>query len=79
MPSCFRLAAAVGSVYHTKLGHDSEGPLPRSYFGRGAIRDFEQALQRRLDDVERTIDERNLTRPAYRYLRPSEIPQSINI
>lgn len=73
------IAKLLGSVYHTKLGHYSEGPLPRSYFGRGAIRDFEQALQRRLDDVERTIDERNLTRPAYRYLRPSEIPQSINI
>jgi hypothetical protein len=50
-----------------------------SYFGPGAVGDLEAAFVAELDGVERTILERNRSRPAYRYLLPSEIPQSINI
>lgn len=68
----------LGSVYHTQLGHYPSKP-GRGWFGRGPVHELELALHVRLGDVERTIDARNLERPSYRYLRPSEIPQSINI
>lgn len=68
----------LGTAYHTRLGHYPDKPT-RPWFGKGPVRTFEQALQARLDQVEATIDERNRQRPSYRYLRPSEIPQSINI
>lgn len=69
----------LGEVYYTRLGNYREGLISRPWFGRGAVHELEQAFQARLEDVERTIDTRNESRPSYRYLRPSEIPQSINI
>jgi arachidonate 15-lipoxygenase len=69
----------LGSLYHSRLGHYRKGPAGMSYFGPGAIGNLEAAFVTKLDDVERTIQERNQSRRAYRYLLPSEIPQSINI
>ncbi len=69
----------LGSLYHSRLGHYGKGPAGVSYFGPGAIGDLEAAFVTELDGVERTIQERNRSRRAYRYLLPSEIPQSINI
>ncbi|WAS95594.1 lipoxygenase family protein [Nannocystis punicea] len=67
----------LGTHYHGRLGQYSRGPA--SWFGPDAGRELEAAFGRRLAEVERTISERNLRRPAYRYLLPSQIPQSINI
>jgi hypothetical protein len=69
----------LGSLYHSRLGHYGRGPVGVSYFGPGAIGSLEAAFVKELDDVERTVQERNQSRPAYRYLLSSEIPQSINI
>lgn len=74
----FAILDLLGSVYHTQLGHYPSKP-GRGCFGRGPVHELELALRVRLANVERTIDARNLERPSYRYLRPSEIPQSINI
>lgn len=69
----------LGAHYHGRLGHYSRGPAGVSWFGPGPVRELEAAFVRRLADVEQTITERNQRRPAYRYLLPSQIPQSINI
>ncbi len=74
----------LGSLYHTRLGHYPEGPgrggkPGRGWFGSRPLRNFEMAFRTHLEDIEATIDARNQSRPDYRYLRPSEIPQSINI
>ncbi|MFO0758431.1 MAG: lipoxygenase family protein [Byssovorax sp.] len=65
----------LGSVHYTKLGHYTAGP---GWF-IGAAGDLARAFARDLDDVERTIEERNRTRRPYIHLLPSRIPQSINI
>lgn len=67
----------LGTHYHGRLGHYSRGPV--SWFGPGAGKELEAAFGRKLAAVEQTIRERNLRRPSYRYLLPSQIPQSINI
>ena len=69
----------LGTLCHTRLGWYPEGRLGRSYFGDGELVALAEGFRARLDEVEATIDDRNLERPCYRYLRPSEIPQSINI
>lgn len=68
----------LGELHYTRLGHYSGGPLGGSSFAP-AIAALEQAFQRDLSDVERTIEERNRTRTPYVHLLPSRIPQSINI
>ena len=70
----------LGLVHHTRLGHYPKGPAGTSYFGPGGGVDvLEAAFVQQLHDVESTIQERNRSRPAYPYLLPSLIPQSINI
>jgi len=70
----------LGGIYHTKLGHYPRlGPLRVGWFGSGRLDELEEALHAQLEHAEATIDARNRERPSYRYLRPSEIPQSINI
>lgn len=64
----------LGSVYFTRLGVYEEGHFtdPRVAAPLGQ---FQQKLQ----DAEATIIQRNNTRRPYEFLRPSLIPQSINI
>lgn len=69
----------LGEHHHTRLGYYPRGPAGASHFGPGPIAELEHAFQRSLADVEATIRERNRDRMAYRYLLPSQIPQSINI
>lgn len=69
----------LSSVYHTRLGHYARSGLPGGWFGSPVVHDLERALHQDLERVETEIDARNASRPAYRFLRPSEIPQSINI
>jgi arachidonate 15-lipoxygenase len=64
----------LGTTHYTALGRYNAQDLcdPR-------VTAPMQAFQQDLDAVARTIDERNLARPTYSFLKPSAIPQSINI
>lgn len=64
----------LGSVYFTKLGQYEDG-----HFTDSKVAAPLQAFQQRLQEIEATIDRRNSERPVYNYLKPSNIPQSINI
>jgi len=70
----YNLLSLLGSVYYNKLGEYKQG-----YFTDEKVKPLLQAFQSHLQQVENTIKERNLHRPAYEYLLPSKIPQSINI
>lgn len=70
----YNLLSLLGSVYYNKLGEYEQG-----YFTDEKVKPLLQAFQSHLQQVENTIKERNLHRPAYEYLLPSKIPQSINI
>ena len=65
----------LGSVYYTKLGQYKEGhfkdPKVKSYLGK---------FQNQLRDIEIEISKKNFSRlMPYKFLLPSQIPQSINI
>ena len=66
------LGFILGSIYYTQLG---------VYYGFADPRVAAplKAFQTSLKQVEATINERNQKRPAYEFLLPSKIPQSINI
>jgi arachidonate 15-lipoxygenase len=65
----------LGSVYYTTLGEYSP-----NYFSDDRIQKSLRDFQDQLKAIESTIKSRNETRVAdYNYLRPSRIPQSINI
>ncbi|WP_460202732.1 lipoxygenase family protein [Scytonema sp. NUACC21] len=64
----------LGSTYYTKLGDYEDG-----YFTDSKVVESLKAFQKRLQDIEEIIDRRNLERSPYNYLKPSQIPQSINI
>jgi arachidonate 15-lipoxygenase len=64
----------LGSVYFTRLGY-----YAAEHFTDPKVAAPLQAFQSRLQDIEATIDQRNADRPVYHYLKPSRIPQSINI
>jgi arachidonate 15-lipoxygenase len=68
------LGLMLGSLRHTKLGEYEDG-----HFEDPRVQEPLATFQARLADIERTIEQRNTTRPAYEYLLPSLIPQSINI
>ncbi|BAY23637.1 lipoxygenase-like protein [Calothrix sp. NIES-2100] len=70
----YNLLALLGSVYFNKLGE-----YPQGYFTDARVKPFLQGFQENLQQVENTINQRNLNRPPYEYLLPSKIPQSINI
>ncbi|AUB43894.1 loxA, arachidonate 15-lipoxygenase (plasmid) [Nostoc flagelliforme CCNUN1] len=70
----YNLLSLLGSVYYNKLGEYEQG-----YFTDEKVKPLLQGFQSHLQQVENTIKERNLHRPAYEYLLPSKIPQSINI
>lgn len=64
----------LGSVYFTKLGY-----YEADHFSDPNVAEPLKAFQGRLEDINLKIDQRNRDRPKYDYLRPSNIPQSINI
>jgi arachidonate 15-lipoxygenase len=68
------LLSLLGSVYYNKLGD-----YPKGYFTDPQVRPLLQAFHENLQQIEDTINQRNLHRPSYEYLLPSRIPQSINI
>ena len=70
----YNLLSLLGSIYYNKLGEYEQG-----YFTDEKVKPLLQAFQSHLQQVENTIKQRNLHRPAYDYLLPSKIPQSINI
>lgn len=70
----YNLLGLLGSVYYNRLGE-----YPQGYFNDSRVQSLLQGFQSNLQRVEHTINQRNLSRPAYEYLLPSKIPQSINI
>ena len=70
----FNLLTLLGSIYYNQLGE-----YPKSHFANPKVQILLQKFQSRLQQIEITINQRNLHRPTYEYLLPSKIPQSINI
>ena len=71
----FGAAYLMGSADYTHLGE-----YPRGHFSDDRVRPLLEAFGASLDHVEAIIDERNRTRAVpYPFMRPSVIPQSINI
>ncbi|NER25803.1 MAG: lipoxygenase [Symploca sp. SIO1C2] len=64
----------LGSTYFTKLGEYESG-----HFSNPEVKEPLQAFQQKLEEIEEVIEKRNFGCPNYQYLRPSKIPQSINI
>jgi arachidonate 15-lipoxygenase len=64
----------LGSTYYQKLGD-----YPQGYFTDTKVQPLLRKLSENLQQVEITINQRNLNRRPYTYLLPSRIPQSINI
>jgi len=65
----------LGSMYYTQLGNYSQQFSSSSGTVGGAIARFKSNLA----DINATIDSRNQSRIPYPHLKPSNIPQSINI
>jgi arachidonate 15-lipoxygenase len=72
--SQLNLLTLLGSVYFTQLGTYEDG-----HFTDSRVVEPLTTFQKQLQDIEVEIDRRNLNRPVYEYLKPSKIPQSINI
>lgn len=70
----FNLLYLLGSVYYTTLGDYEDG-----YFTDAKVAKPLQTFQKRLQEIEEIIERRNVERPPYDDLKPSKIPQSINI
>lgn len=71
-------AALLGGLHASKLGdYGRRGLGP--WFGDAAARDALAVFQSDLARIEEVIAARNLERPRYEYLLPSQIPQSIDI
>jgi arachidonate 15-lipoxygenase len=70
----YNLLALLGSVYYNKLGD-----YPPGHFTDPKVKPLLQSFQDKLQQIEETIAQRNLSRPPYEYLLPSRVPQSINI
>ena len=73
--SQIEVVGLLGSVYYTQLGQYNEGrfkdPKVKSYLGK---------FQNQLRDIEIEISKKNFSRlMPYKFLLPSQIPQSINI
>ncbi|HEV3144466.1 MAG TPA: lipoxygenase family protein [Gemmataceae bacterium] len=64
----------LGSVHYTTLG-----AYGAKHFTDPRVQESLRAFQARLEDIARTIEERNLTRRPYTCLTPGGVPQSINI
>lgn len=65
----------LGSIYYTTLGHYAD-----NHFTDPQIKQFQQLFVKKLTQIELIINQRNETRATYYdSLKPSNIPQSINI
>jgi len=65
----------LGSVYYTQLGQYNKG-----HFKDAKVKPYLDKFQNRLRDIEMEISKKNSSRlMPYKFLLPSEIPQSINI
>lgn len=64
----------LGDVHYTRLGHYRPG-----HFGEPRIEELAMRFAAKLDEIERTIAERNQHRRPYPFMLPSGVPQSINI
>ncbi len=62
----------LGTVDYTRLGRYQSG-----YFSDERVRPKLERFQARLERIEAVIGRRNQTRPAYEFLLPSQIPQTI--
>jgi len=71
------LGFLLGSVHYTKLGEYDCGLF--GHFKDSRVEAPLATFKNTLEDIERTITERNGTRVPYVYLLPSRVPQSINI
>ncbi len=70
----------LGSVYFTKLGEYSNRLFEGNAQKKLEIKDALQVFNNRLAEIEASIIERNKDKnQSYEFLRPSKIPQSINI
>lgn len=64
----------LGGTHYTRLGGYDKG-----YLREPRLEELAGRFSARLDDIERTIAERNRHRRPYPFLLPSGVPQSINI
>ncbi|NEZ60242.1 lipoxygenase family protein [Adonisia turfae] len=69
-----KLLHLLGSVHFTELGQYEKG-----HFQDTQVQAPLQRFQNRLEEITDVIYQRNRNRPAYEYLLPKNIPQSINI
>jgi arachidonate 15-lipoxygenase len=69
------LCYTLGNIIHTQLGK-----YEKDWFKNADVLAKLAIFQKRLSEIETIIDGRNKQRPyPYEYLKPSRIPQSINI
>ncbi|MEO1560864.1 MAG: lipoxygenase family protein, partial [Cyanobacteria bacterium J06632_19] len=72
--SQLNLTYLLGSVYYTKLGY-----YPENHFQGNLVEAALKKFQNNLWNIETKIIQRNRNGFTYKYLLPSQIPQSINI
>jgi hypothetical protein len=72
------VAALLGTLRASKLGHYPRRGLGH-WFKDDAVNDQLDRFQDALAGIDTIIAQRNRARPRYDYLRPSLIPQSIDI
>lgn len=68
------LGYLLGSVHHTRLGEYGSDHFPDK-----RVKAPLKAFKERLASIGEIIEQRNLTRRPYNFLRPTGIPQSVNI
>lgn len=71
--SGLNLLVLLGSVYFNRLGDYANIELDSKALP------FLKEFRQKLEQIEQDIDVRNQKRPDYSYLKPTQIPQSINI
>lgn len=64
----------LGSIQENQLGY-----YPPNHFTDTKVNPLLQKFRKNLQQIENTINQRNLTRKPYPYLLPSRIPQSIHV
>lgn len=73
--SQIEVVGLLGSVYYTQLGQYNKG-----HFKDAKVKSYLGQFQNQLRDIEIEISEKNMSRlMPYKFLLPSQIPQSINI
>ena len=74
--ACLQMSTGymLGDVHYSRLGHYGDG-----YFGEPRLDRLAAKFAAKLDDIGKTIAERNQHRRPYPFLVPSGVPQSINI